>query len=351
MARQPRFPPNNSSGNYSNIDSLPSSPSQSTHSHSQQHGGISSPLNPDGQRYYDENGTNGVANGQVGGSFGPYSYSQVGGSDRGSFNPPPSFSSRPESSASGMSRSASNAPAGQISAGASGAATGGGIRAPVWTARDSEMDDRLHNPSPLKEDRSCATFSARGWLNMGALVLLVSGLVTLFAGYPIIQYYGQGTLSKYGAYGVGGINATGQVPFINNLPALIDAATPQGALSRTGFDGHKYVLMFSDEFNTDGRTFWPGDDPYWEAVDLHYWATGDFEWYDPDAVTTKGGNLVFTISEEPIHNLNFRSGMLQSWNKLCFTGGYIEVSIQLPGLDTVSVSLHSPQGALVSNVC
>jgi hypothetical protein len=30
-------------------------------------------------------------------------------------------------------------------------------------------------------------------------------------------------------------------------------------------------LVFSDEFNTDGRTFYPGDDPYWEAVDLHYW--------------------------------------------------------------------------------
>lgn len=30
-------------------------------------------------------------------------------------------------------------------------------------------------------------------------------------------------------------------------------------------------LVFSDEFNVDGRTFYPGDDPYWEAVDLHYW--------------------------------------------------------------------------------
>ena len=31
--------------------------------------------------------------------------------------------------------------------------------------------------------------------------------------------------------------------------------------------------MFSDEFETDGRTFYPGDDPYWEAVDLNYWQT------------------------------------------------------------------------------
>lgn len=33
-------------------------------------------------------------------------------------------------------------------------------------------------------------------------------------------------------------------------------------------------LVFSDEFNTDGRTFYPGEDPYWEAVDLHYWVRG-----------------------------------------------------------------------------
>lgn len=32
-------------------------------------------------------------------------------------------------------------------------------------------------------------------------------------------------------------------------------------------------LVFSDEFNVDGRTFYPGDDPYWEAVDLHYWVS------------------------------------------------------------------------------
>ena len=44
------------------------------------------------------------------------------------------------------------------------------------------------------------------------------------------------------------------------------------------YDGSEYELVFSDEFNTDGRTFYPGDDPYWEAVDLHYWSTNNLEW-------------------------------------------------------------------------
>ena len=62
------------------------------------------------------------------------------------------------------------------------------------------------------------------------------------------------------------------------MPSLIDADTPDDAKTRTGFDGEQYELVFSDEFNLDGRSFYPGDDPYWEAVDLHYWATVNLEW-------------------------------------------------------------------------
>ena len=53
---------------------------------------------------------------------------------------------------------------------------------------------------------------------------------------------------------------------------LIDLDTPKEVYTKSGYtDGSEYVLVFSDEFNTDGRTFYPGDDPYWEAADLHYW--------------------------------------------------------------------------------
>src|SRR5438477_11529076 len=56
---------------------------------------------------------------------------------------------------------------------------------------------------------------------------------------------------------------------------MIDLETPQHAYTKNGYyDGQTMELVFSDEFNTDGRTFYPGDDPYWEAVDLHYWQVG-----------------------------------------------------------------------------
>lgn len=46
--------------------------------------------------------------------------------------------------------------------------------------------------------------------------------------------------------------------------------------------------------------------------------------------------MVITLSETPNHGLNFRGGMVTTWNKMCFTGGYIEVRIVLPGSPDVS---------------
>jgi hypothetical protein len=79
------------------------------------------------------------------------------------------------------------------------------------------------------------------------------------------------------------------------MPQLIDNDTPQESQTRMGFDGNEYQLVFSDEFTKPGRTFYPGDDPFWEAVDLWYGATGDLEWYDPSQVTTRDGALVITM--------------------------------------------------------
>lgn len=70
----------------------------------------------------------------------------------------------------------------------------------------------------------------------------------------------------------GAVNASGQMPLMPGNWGLIDRETPLSAHTITSpADGSTLQLVFSDEFNQDGRTFYPGDDPYWEAVDLHYW--------------------------------------------------------------------------------
>lgn len=143
-----------------------------------------------------------------------------------------------------------------------------------------------------------------------------------------------------------GYNTTGRIPTART--ALIDPDTPKSAYERTGYDGEEYELVFSDEFNVDGRTFWPGDDPFWEAVDLHYHVTGDKEWYDPDAATTANGSLVLTINKmDPAlnHNLNYRSAMIQSWNKFCFTGCACP-----PFLTDTSAAQTNPSAGVTSKV-
>jgi beta-glucanase (GH16 family) len=93
-------------------------------------------------------------------------------------------------------------------------------------------------------------------------------------------------------------------------------------------------------------------------MDIHYWPTtcvqllqpylsrhsmsghmltfSDFEWYDPSAITTADGSLVITMTQESINDLNFKSGMLQSWNQMCFQySAYIEVRLSLPGTPAV----------------
>ena len=79
--------------------------------------------------------------------------------------------------------------------------------------------------------------------------------------------------------------------------------------------------------------FYPGDDPYWEAVDLWYGAMNDQEWYNPSQITSKDGKLSILLENIAEHGLQYRSGMLQSGNKFCFTSGHMEVSMTLPWLN------------------
>ncbi|KAI0319864.1 beta-glucan synthesis-associated [Amylostereum chailletii] len=199
-----------------------------------------------------------------------------------------------------------------------------------------EADDVLHNPDPRRDKRSDqggTIFTFRGLANLGCLVLLVLGITTLFAVYPMITHFTRNRVSLHGAFNLGGMNASGQIPSFPGSPGLIDITTPAEAYTRlsTRDTSKTLELVFSDEFNTDGRSFYPGDDPYWEAVDLHYWQTGNLEWYDPAAITTSNGSLEITLSLKQTHGLNYQGGMMTTWNKFCFTGGLIETSLTLPG--------------------
>ncbi|KAK0188685.1 glycoside hydrolase family 16 protein [Armillaria mellea] len=216
-----------------------------------------------------------------------------------------------------------------------------------------EPDDALHNPTVRGGkvvDDDAISFSKRGIANVGCLMILCLGLLALLSvplsvavlafdrnrnsiAYPVLTYVQEQTSSSSSSNL--GVNASGQVPEMGNF-GLIDLDTPEDAYTFTSWrDGSEWQLIFSDEFETDGRTFYPGDDPYWEAVDLHYWGTNNMEWYDPAAITTANGSMHITLSEKATHGLDYQGGMVATWNKFCFTGGYLSASVRLPGIDNV----------------
>ncbi|SAM75074.1 probable KRE6-glucan synthase subunit [Ustilago bromivora] len=208
----------------------------------------------------------------------------------------------------------------------------------MWGDYDAEAepDDYLHEPD-AEQDRKASNkgiFSPRGILNIGTLAVIGLGLLALFGGYPVISWLTRHKTSTKGGFNLGGINATGQVADLKIGRSLVDPDTPDNVKTRNTLDGtnRKMNLVFSDEFNRDGRSFYPGDDPFWTAMDLHYWGTDNYEWYDPSAVTTANGSLVITLDQIATHNLNFRGGTLQPWNQFCFTGGYIEVAMMMGNL-------------------
>ncbi|KAL8277275.1 hypothetical protein RQP46_010344 [Phenoliferia psychrophenolica] len=190
---------------------------------------------------------------------------------------------------------------------------------------EDEADDRMHDagrPNPrvgkarmIYETHNFRTGGGSGWgwagvFDSAAVVLLVLGIVGVFADAPNISSRG-----------------------------VIDPDTPSSAYTKVGIDDSELELVFSDEFNTDGRTFYVGEDPFWEMNDLHYWQTADLEWYDPGQATTEGGYLAITLEKDTdanSHGLGYLGGMLLSWNKFCFTGGRVEVAVSLPGTPTIS---------------
>lgn len=205
---------------------------------------------------------------------------------------------------------------------------------------DAEEDDPLHAQDSV--DKAPPSFlNPRSISNLGVLGLLVVCLLGLFIALPVVTYV-QNSTHNFFLQETSGDN-TFEIPKNNiRTPSLIDSDTPESARSRTGYDGNTYNLVFSDEFNLDGRSFEPGDDPFWEAVDLWYLSTADVEWYDSSQVYTANGSLHIRIDNAPTNGMSYRSGMLQSWNKFCFTGGYIEVSLTLPGPNEETQGYVSP---------
>ncbi|KAF1823873.1 glycoside hydrolase family 16 protein [Dissoconium aciculare CBS 342.82] len=211
-----------------------------------------------------------------------------------------------------------------------------------------EDDDDMHMPQwdddakyrPSWKDR----FAKKNVVDTIGMLFMIIGLLCVFVVLPVVSFTGTSLIPYtyetpleqmpgYRAPSPAWARVNDKVyPLLRNIRrGLIDPDTPASAMTRKSTDGSDLVLVYSDEFNKPNRTFYPGDDPFWFAPDFWYGATRDLEWYDPDAATTAGGTLRLQLDKFPNHGLDYRSGMLNSWNQLCFKGGAFEVSVSLPG--------------------
>lgn len=223
----------------------------------------------------------------------------------------------------------------------------GSMRWPL-ISDEAEDDDDMHMPMPDDDIRFKPHwrdhFSRGNIASTIGLIFMTLGLLFVFVALPVLSAVG--VIDYNSSYGTpidqmpkfyphpeswATVNDL-TYPLMSNIrTSLIDKDTPKSARTMTGEFGDEYVLVFSDEFNKPNRTFYEGDDPYWAAPDIWYGATQDKEWYDPDAVTTWDGTLELRLDAFPNHGLQYRSGMLNSWNQVCFKGGIFEVSMSLPG--------------------
>lgn len=119
---------------------------------------------------------------------------------------------------------------------------------------------------------------------------------------------------------------------------------------RSLYDGSEYELIMSDEFEVNGRSFDDGHDPMWTSATHSDDAQtsnglGSQHFYNASYGTTTKGSLNITTTDEHTTwrgynpykrkyedlSKSYRSSMINSWNKFCFTGGIIEMSAKLPG--------------------
>ncbi|KAG0050423.1 hypothetical protein BGZ89_003842 [Linnemannia elongata] len=254
------------------------------------------------------------------------------------------------------------------------------------STQSSISEKLMHLPDPSPFEGMC---SCRGLVNITSMFLILCGLILLILGYPIASSLKKDRLAAEAAaeeaasaanaalsqvrfaigtqqqqHPQGGVGIAGLVGPMSKtatstvvkaaMRGMVDEDTPQDKRTTVAKDGELWDLVFSDEFNLDGRSFAPGQDPNWEAVNLPpSTAMGTLEHYSSDQVTTKNGQLEITLQRDLVHPTpspsagakfqkrdgsssawRYTSGMLQSWNKMCFQGGILEVAVSLPGSPT-----------------
>lgn len=155
------------------------------------------------------------------------------------------------------------------------------------------IEKLMHLPEPSPFEGMC---SCRGIFNISSMLLILLGLVLLILGYPIASslkkermeaeaaaaslaaatdaalkakmnstsvHFAKFNMDNNNNASVALPGVLGGLSGIGRGDALVDPETPLEKRSKTAYDGTQWSLVFSDEFNQEGRSFGPGQDSHW----------------------------------------------------------------------------------------
>ncbi|KAE9083763.1 hypothetical protein PF010_g21089 [Phytophthora fragariae] len=151
------------------------------------------------------------------------------------------------------------------------------------------------------------------------------------------------------------VQATTEYSTKSGILPWVDPVTPSNRQTYTSSRGGTWDLVMSDEFNTEGRSFEPGDDHLWTSMEKADGVNSALEIYmhhmtgtecDDDGtcyffIEANTGETTLTLWNDYLSpagyedvTFYYKAGMVQSWNKFCLQGGMVEVRAQLPGAVT-----------------
>ncbi|KDO30784.1 hypothetical protein SPRG_04685 [Saprolegnia parasitica CBS 223.65] len=156
-------------------------------------------------------------------------------------------------------------------------------------------------------------------------------------------------------------------PTKSGVPTWVDVNTPAEVYNKTSSRGDAWQLVMSDEFELDGRNFSAGYDHLWTALDIPDGVNRAIEIYTPKNALTENGSFHIRIDSGEVDiayynvwanipgwtkkKMYYSAAMVQTWNKFCIQGGFVEVAAKLPGaLNKESMNPHvqgklwTPQG-------
>ncbi|EQC30510.1 hypothetical protein SDRG_11827 [Saprolegnia diclina VS20] len=137
------------------------------------------------------------------------------------------------------------------------------------------------------------------------------------------------------------------LPTKSGVKTWVDVETPAQFHTMTSSRGDRWDLVMSDEFNLAGRDFTAGHDHLWVALDMPDGVNRAVGTYATENAFTADGAFQIRVDsvETNITYFNvwadvpswqnktmyYRAGMVQTWNKFCIQGGFVEIAAKLPG--------------------